>query len=68
LHPQQNRAQGDNHFPAPAGNTISYTSQDATGLLGYQGTMLAHFLPSINQQSSGEKVEGWSKLFYPPLL
>jgi len=31
-----------NHFPAPAGCTISDTSQEAIGLLGHMGTLLAH--------------------------
>ena len=34
--------QGDDHFPAPVGYTISGTTQDAIGLLGYLGTLLAH--------------------------
>jgi len=36
------RSQEDNHLPAPAGNTVSDTSQDAIGLLGHLGTLLAH--------------------------
>lgn len=34
--------QGNNHFPGPAGHTISDTSQDATGFLGHSVTLLAH--------------------------
>jgi len=35
--------------PAPAGCTISDTSQDAVGLLGHLGTLLAHVQSSVNQ-------------------
>jgi len=41
--------QWNNQFPAPAGNTISYTSWDAIGLLGHLGTLLAHVQSSVNQ-------------------
>ena len=41
--------QGDNYFPVPAGHTISDTSQDAIGLLGHLGTLLAHAQFSVNQ-------------------
>ena len=33
VQPHQSKVQGDDHLPAPAGNTISDTSQDATGFL-----------------------------------
>ena len=36
-------------LPAPAGHTISDTSQDAIGLLGHVGTLLAHVQSSANQ-------------------
>ena len=36
---------------APAGNTISNTRQDATGLLDHLGTLLAHVHLSVNQYS-----------------
>ncbi|KAK4817510.1 hypothetical protein QYF61_017755 [Mycteria americana] len=39
--PHQCRAQGDDPFPSPAGHTIPDTSQDAVGLLGHLGTLLA---------------------------
>ncbi|GAB0190507.1 hypothetical protein GRJ2_001516000 [Grus japonensis] len=42
VQPHQCRVQGDDHFPSPAGHTISDTSQDADGLPGYLGTLLAH--------------------------
>ncbi|KAK4825177.1 hypothetical protein QYF61_024657 [Mycteria americana] len=41
--------QGDNHFPTPAGHTIPDTSQDAVGLLGHLGTLLAHIQPAVDQ-------------------
>ncbi|KAK4811089.1 hypothetical protein QYF61_016375 [Mycteria americana] len=47
--PHQCRVQRDNCFPSPAGHTISDTSQDAIGLLGHLGTLLAHIQPAVNQ-------------------
>ncbi|KAK4827917.1 hypothetical protein QYF61_022365, partial [Mycteria americana] len=41
--------EGDNHFPSPAGHTISDTSQDAVGFLGHLGTLLAHIQLAVNQ-------------------
>ncbi|KAM9656072.1 uncharacterized protein ACIBXB_008597 [Morphnus guianensis] len=49
VRPHQCRVQGNNHFPAPAGHTISDTGQDAVGLLGHLGTLLAHIQPAVNQ-------------------
>ncbi|GAB0187963.1 hypothetical protein GRJ2_001261600 [Grus japonensis] len=46
--PHQSRVWGDNHFPGPAGHTVSDTSQDALGLLGYLGTLLAHVQLAVN--------------------
>ncbi|KAK4824303.1 LOW QUALITY PROTEIN: hypothetical protein QYF61_013048 [Mycteria americana] len=43
------QCRGDNHFPTPAGHTISDTSQDAIGLLGHLGTLLAHIQPAVDQ-------------------
>ncbi|KAK4828478.1 hypothetical protein QYF61_026703 [Mycteria americana] len=40
---------GHNHFPSSAGHTIPDTSQDAVGLLGHLGTLLAHIQPAIDQ-------------------
>jgi len=37
------------YFPVPAGHTISDTSQNASGLLGHLGTLLAHVQSSVNQ-------------------
>ncbi|KAK4812225.1 hypothetical protein QYF61_011247 [Mycteria americana] len=51
VQPHQCRVQGENHFLSPAGHTISDTSQDAIGLLGHLGTLLAHIQPAINQRS-----------------
>ncbi|KAK4831991.1 hypothetical protein QYF61_020374 [Mycteria americana] len=41
VRPHQCRVQGHDHFPSPAGHTISDTSQDAVGLLGHLGTLLS---------------------------
>ncbi|KAK4827635.1 hypothetical protein QYF61_019845 [Mycteria americana] len=49
VRPHQCRVQGHDHFPSPSGHTISDTSQDALGLLGHLGTLLAHIQPAINQ-------------------
>ena len=35
--------------PTPAGHTIPDTSQDAIGLLGHLGTLLAHVQPAVDQ-------------------
>ena len=42
MRPRQCQVQGHDHLPAPAGHTIPDRSQDAVGLLGHLGTLLAH--------------------------
>ncbi|KAK4816062.1 hypothetical protein QYF61_011070 [Mycteria americana] len=49
VRPHQCRVQGHDHFPSPAGHAISDTSQDAIGLLGRLGTLLAHIQAAGNQ-------------------
>ncbi|KAK4822061.1 hypothetical protein QYF61_008870 [Mycteria americana] len=49
LWPHQHRVQGHNDFPSPAGHAISDTSQDAIGLLGHLGTLLAHIQLAVDQ-------------------
>ncbi|CAN0300535.1 unnamed protein product [Bubo scandiacus] len=49
VRPHQCQVQGDNHIPSPAGHTISDTSQDAIGLLGHLGTLLAHIQLAVDQ-------------------
>ncbi|KAK4825593.1 hypothetical protein QYF61_000682 [Mycteria americana] len=49
VRPHQCRVQGDNHFPSPPGQTIFDISQDAIGLLGHLGTLLAHIQPAVDQ-------------------
>ncbi|KAK4816851.1 hypothetical protein QYF61_023973 [Mycteria americana] len=51
VRPHQCRVQGHDHFPSPAGHTIPDTSQDAIGLLGHLGTLLAHIQLAVNQHS-----------------
>ncbi|KAK4825779.1 hypothetical protein QYF61_002342 [Mycteria americana] len=51
VRPHQCQVQGHNHFPSPAGHTISDTSQDAIGLLGCLGTLLPHVQAAVNQHS-----------------
>ncbi|KAK4819036.1 hypothetical protein QYF61_024401 [Mycteria americana] len=48
VRPHQCRVRGNNHFPSPAGHTISDTSQDAIGFLGHLGTLLAHIQAAVN--------------------
>ncbi|GAB0208342.1 mitochondrial enolase superfamily member 1 [Grus japonensis] len=45
----QCRVQEDDHFLSPAHRTVSDTSQEAIGLLGHLGTLLAHIQPAIDQ-------------------
>jgi len=49
VRPHQCRVQGQDHLPTAAGHTIPDTSQDAAGLLGHLGTLLAHVHPAVNQ-------------------
>ncbi|KAK4823254.1 hypothetical protein QYF61_000221 [Mycteria americana] len=49
VRPHQCQVQGHNHFPSPAGHAIFDTSQDAIGLLGRLGTLLAHIQAADNQ-------------------
>ena len=49
VQPHQCRVQGHDHFPTPAGHTVPDISQDAIGLLGHLGTLLAHVQPAVNQ-------------------
>ncbi|PKU37700.1 hypothetical protein llap_11996 [Limosa lapponica baueri] len=47
--PHQCWVQGDNHYPSPAGHTISDTNQHAIGLLGHLGTLLARIKLTVDQ-------------------
>ncbi|KAK4824928.1 hypothetical protein QYF61_021548 [Mycteria americana] len=49
VRPHQCRVQGHNHCPSPAGHAIPDTSQDAIGLLGHLGTLLAHIQAAVDQ-------------------
>ncbi|KAK4823264.1 hypothetical protein QYF61_000231 [Mycteria americana] len=51
VQPHQCRVQGYDHFPSPAGHAIFDTSQDAIGLLGHLGTLLAHIQVAVNQHA-----------------
>ncbi|KAK4829515.1 hypothetical protein QYF61_005154 [Mycteria americana] len=57
VRPHQCRVQGHDHFPTPAGHTISDTSQDAIGLLGHLGTLLAHIQAAVNQHPQRHRLE-----------
>ncbi|KAJ7399799.1 hypothetical protein BTVI_110333 [Pitangus sulphuratus] len=47
----QCQVQEDDHCPGPAGLTISDTGQDAIGLLGHLGTLLARVQLAVNHHS-----------------
>ncbi|KAK4816771.1 hypothetical protein QYF61_022769, partial [Mycteria americana] len=49
VQPHQCRVQGHDHFPSPAGHAIFDTGQDAIGLLGRLGTLLAHIQAAVNK-------------------
>ncbi|GAB0204449.1 hypothetical protein GRJ2_002910500 [Grus japonensis] len=49
VRPHQCPVQGHDHIPTPAGHTIPDTSQDAGGLLGHLGTLLAHIQLAVSQ-------------------
>ncbi|KAK4821599.1 LOW QUALITY PROTEIN: hypothetical protein QYF61_025176 [Mycteria americana] len=49
VRPYQCQAQRDSPFPSPACHAIPDTSQDAIGLLGYLGTLLAHIQLAVDQ-------------------
>ncbi|KAK4814695.1 LOW QUALITY PROTEIN: hypothetical protein QYF61_025521 [Mycteria americana] len=51
VRPHQCRVQGHDHCPSPAGHAIPDTSQDAIGLLGHLGTLLAHIQAAVDQHS-----------------
>jgi len=40
--PHQGRADGEENLPRPAGRALLNAPQDPIGLLGSQGTLLAH--------------------------
>ena len=43
------RVQRQDDFPSPAHHTVPDTSQDAIGLLGHLGTLLAHVQLTVHQ-------------------
>ena len=47
--PNSCRVQGQDDFPSPAQHTIPYTSQDAIGLHGHLGTLLARIETTVHQ-------------------
>jgi len=49
VRPRQYPVKGHDHFPTSAGNTVPDTSQDAVGLLGHLGTLMAHIQLSVDQ-------------------
>ncbi|KAK4832495.1 hypothetical protein QYF61_023542 [Mycteria americana] len=49
VQPHRCRVQGHDRFPSPAGHAIFDTRQDAIGVLGHLGTLLAHIQVAVNQ-------------------
>jgi len=49
--PHQGRVEGKENLPRPACHTLLDARQDTTGLLGIQGTLLAHGQPVVHQHS-----------------
>ena len=47
----QGRVEGEENHSQPASHTPSNTPQDATGLLGHKGTVLAHGHPVVHQDT-----------------
>ena len=45
----QCQVQGCDHLPAPVGHIVPDRSQDAVGLLGHLGTLLAHVQPAVDR-------------------
>ncbi|NXX08915.1 CCD33 protein, partial [Larus smithsonianus] len=51
VQPPQGRAEREDDLPPPAGHNLLDAPQDATGLLGHEGTLLAHGHPVVHQDS-----------------
>ena len=51
VRPRQCRVQGQDDFPSPAHHTIRDTSQDAIGLLGQLGTLLARIQLTVHEDT-----------------
>jgi len=49
--PHQGRAEGKENLPRPAGHTLLHALQDPIGLLGNQGTLLAHGQLVVHQDT-----------------
>ena len=49
--PHQGSVEGKENLPRPAGHTLLDAPQDAIGLLGNQGTLLAHGQPVVHQDT-----------------
>ena len=60
------RSKGDNHLPGPAGHTTSDTTQDAIGLLGHVGTLLAHVQTRISRHPHSPGVNDTGALVKTP--
>ncbi|KAK4826066.1 hypothetical protein QYF61_005025 [Mycteria americana] len=59
--------EGHDHFPSPAGHTIPDTSQNAIGLLGHLGTLLAHIQAAVNQHPQVFCQAAFQPLFPKPV-
>jgi len=64
VRPHQCRVQGHDPLPASAGHTIPDPSQDAVGLLGHVGRLMALIQPAVNQHP--QVLSRWAA--FQPLL
>ncbi|PKU35805.1 hypothetical protein llap_13892 [Limosa lapponica baueri] len=51
MQPHQGRVEGHDYLPRPVGHTLPDAPQDAIGLPGHKGTLLAHGHPVVHQDS-----------------
>jgi len=67
--PPQGRVEGQENLPRPAGHTPLDAPQDPIGLLGTEGTLLAHGQPVVHQDTqvplrravTSQAVEAWGE-------
>ena len=66
--PHQGRVEGKENFPRPAAHTPFDAPQDPIGLLGTQGTLLAHGHPVIHQDTQVPLHRAALQLVLPGLI
>ncbi|KAK4807409.1 LOW QUALITY PROTEIN: hypothetical protein QYF61_001172 [Mycteria americana] len=68
VRPHQCPVQGHGHCPAPAGHMTSDTSQDAIGLLGHLGPLLAHIQAAVDQHPQALLCRAAFQPLFPNLI